>query len=190
MSQVIISFPPGSGGNHLKNLLLSDTVNFNLYQSRRVHSQPGNNFKIDQAYDKYGNTKDCILLGHFAEVMSHQEKIKLWPDPKFILISPDTYTDRELLHARRKKIGSAYNNFDVGSYFDGEQVFLYEPFIYRDCFATSMSNIMNISITEWFVLDISPVLDRVAKFLNITLDTEYCFALHDIWCKNNLDIIS
>ena len=189
MAQVLISFPPGAGGNHLKNLLMLDKIDIDkLYSSRTVHNQAGDNFKIDQAYDSNGQFKDCIVLGHFGEVMSYQEKIKTWPDRKFILISPETLGDRELLHSRWNKLGSHYQAFKLGSYYDGEQVFLYEASIFRDCFATDMHSIMNISISEWFTLDISPVLDRVSKFLNTELDIEKCLALHKIWCNNNLDI--
>ena len=190
MSQVIISFPPGAGGNHLKNLLSLDKNNIDkIYsESRTVHSQPGSNFKIAQAYDEAGNIKECVLHGHFGEVMSHRDEIKTWPNPKFILISPDTYADRQLLHARWKKLGPAYQNFKLGNYYDGEQVFLYEPFIFRDCFATHMDNIMNISISEWFIEDISAVLDKISKFLQIDLNINECQRLHKLWCNKNLDI--
>jgi len=189
LSQVLISFPPGAGGNHLKNLLVLDKIDIDkLYSSRTVHNQPGNNFKIDQAYDSNGQFKNCIVLGHFGEVMSYREKIKTWPNRKFILISPETLADRELLYSRWNKLGPPYQAFELNSYYDGEQVFLYEASMFRDCFATDMSSIMNISISEWFTLDISPVLDRVSKFLNTELDIKKCLALHKIWCDNNLDI--
>jgi hypothetical protein len=199
MAQVLISFPPGAGGNHLRNLLMLDKIDIDkLYSSRTVHNQPGHNFNIDQVYDSDGQFKDCIVLGHFGEVMSYREKIKTWPNRKFILISPETLADRELLYSRWKKLGPPYVAFESddearrrhnhNSYYDGEQVFLYEASMFRDCFATDMSNIMNIPISEWFTLDISLVLDRISKFLNTELDNEKCLALHKIWCHNNLDI--
>lgn len=188
LAQVIISFPPGAGGNHLRNLLTLHDVNVSkLYSSLRVHNQPGSNFKISQAYDNNGQVNDCVLLGHFGEVMSHRDEIRTWPNLKFILISPDTYNDRTLLHARWIKLGPSYQNFKLGSYYDGEQVFLYEAFMFRDCFATKMSNIMNISISEWFTEDISPVLDRISKFLDLDLDIDKCLHTHKLWCEKNLD---
>ena len=162
-----------------------DEVDNCLYAFPTVHSTPGGNFKVENAYTANREIKDCLLCGHFGEVMSHRDKIITWPNLKFILISPDTFQDRQLLHQRWQKLGKPYWTFQLGSYFDGEQVFLYEPFMFRDCFKVDMSAIMNISISEWFVEDITMILDRLSKFLNRDFDVMKCLDLHKRWYKHN-----
>jgi hypothetical protein len=73
-----------------------------------------------------------------------------------------------------------------GTYWDGEQVFLYEPFMYNYVFGTSFDNIMNISINEWFRPGISEILEKISSFTNTDMDLDLCLSLHEIWCRNNL----
>lgn len=184
MSPVIVAFPPAAGGNHLKNLIddraESDAVTKLYTKSQTAHSQPGCNFSEDNLIN-FG-----ITHGHFGEILSHQSLLRSIEDKKFIIISPDTPRDRELLFQRRIMLGGAYNHLLFGHYFDGEQVFLYEPFMYHYYFGTSFDNIMNISISEWFCQDITGVLNRISYFLNKPLDIEKCLELHRMWCESNL----
>jgi hypothetical protein len=154
MSVVIISFPPGAGGNHLKNILtLNDDTPLNLYNnsSGTFHAYPGNNLKETDCIVAQTMSGLHVLHGHFGEIMSYQKYIEKMPNKKFVILSPDTPHDRELLRLRQKSLGQP--SFIAGNYFDTEQVFLYEPFMYNRYFNTSMSRIMNISIS--FILFIS-----------------------------------
>jgi hypothetical protein len=98
-------------------------------------------------------------------------------------LSPDTPNDRKLLNNRRRTLGYL-NNID-GDYFDAEQVFLYEPFMYHWYFQVPMDNIMNISISEWFVTDIDAVLDRISYFLKLPMNKEQISHIHNTWVKVN-----
>ena len=116
--------------------------------------------------------------------MSYQTQIRELTDKKFIIICTDTNEDRQLLISR--KITSKYFPFYEQDYFFGEQVFLYEPFMYHHYFNVPMEAIMNIPITEWFVKDITPILKRINYFLQIDIDISKAEELHQIWYKNNL----
>ena len=57
--------------------------------------------------------------------------------------------------------------------------------MYHHYFNVSMKNIMNIPISEWFVEDISSVINKINYFLKINLDVDTVNTLHKIWHRNN-----
>jgi len=185
MTIIIISFPPSAGGNHLKNILTASNDSeyfltmYNNNNNKSFHRTPGSNLKKEDCINAISQPGTHILHGHFGEIMAHQKYIDQMLDKKFIILSPDTSEDRRLLRTRTQLLGQP--TLDAENYFDQEQVFLYEPFIYNRYFRTSMSNIMNISISEWFTNDIDSVIERLNQFLNCKLDTEYVKQLHSDW---------
>ena len=184
MTTIIIAFPPSAGGNHLKNIL---TLDYNtalaLYNKSTTtfHTQPGTNLKEQSCMDALSIPGLHILHGHFAEIMSYQKYIDQIQNKKFVILSPDTPNDRSLLRARQKSLGQNQTSLSAEDYFDQEQVFLYEPFMYTRYFNTPMSQIMNISISEWFTDNIDPVIKRLTQFLEIDLDVNRVRQLHNIW---------
>jgi hypothetical protein len=183
MTTIILPFPPGGGGNHLKNILVSNISNL-TYDSPTVHQTPGGNLQAGQVNAVLANAEAThVLHGHFGEIMSYQNQIQNIKDKKFIIICNDNSTDHRLLSERRTQLG--YYNFKNGDYFEGEQVFLYEPFMYHYYFDTPMENIMNIPISEWFVEDISSVINKINYFLKINLDVDAVNTLHKMWYRNN-----
>ena len=188
MTVAIVVFPPLAGGNHLRNLIsLSSEYNNNSFntsiyhQHRTVHARPGSNLQKEQFDNIIANS--CLLHGHFGEIMSCQHQIRAITNKKFIIICTDTNEDRILLNKR--KTANNYSPFTNQDYFFGEQVFLYEPFMYHHYFNVPMENIMNIPITEWFIKDITPVLARINYFLQIDIDMEKAKELHSIWFTKN-----
>lgn len=183
MTTIIIPFPPGAGGNHLKNILVSDILKLQ-YTNSTVHQTPGDNLQARQIETALNNPEAThVLHGHFGEIMSYQNQIRNIQDKKFIIICVDNIHDRQLLYQRQKQIGCV--TLENGGYFEGEQVFLYESFMYHHYFDVSMENIMNISISEWFVEDITPVIDKINYFLKINLNIDIVNNLHKIWYRNN-----
>jgi len=183
MTTIIIPFPPGGGGNHLKNLLV-DNISKLKYTSPTVHQTPGRNLQASQVNEVLANPDAThVLHGHFGEIMSYQNQIRDIKDKKFIIICNDNSQDHQLLSKRREQLG--YVTFKNGDYFEGEQVFLYESFMYHRYFNVPMENIMNIPISEWFVEDIKSVIDKINCFLNFNLDVDVANKLHKIWYRNN-----
>ena len=183
MSTIIISFPPAAGGNHLKNILVSDISKLQ-YASPTVHQTPGRNLQASQIETALADPENThVLHGHFGEIMSYQNQIRDIKNKKFIIICNDNSQDHQLLSKRRKQLG--YVDFKNGDYFEGEQVFLYEPFMYHHYFNESLDNIMNIPISEWFVEDITSVINRINYFLKINLNVDAVNKLHKIWYSKN-----
>lgn len=189
MASVFIVFPPGAGGNHLKNIVVSCYQNVDislLYGNykKTVHANIGLNLQYNQIENAVLHPNQVhVLHGHFGEVMSFQQQVRSLDNKKFIILSPDTPNDRQLLNARRRLLG--YKDATVGDYFDGEQVFLYEPFMYHWYFQVPMENIMNISISEWFDKDINSVLDRISYFLQLPINKEQISNIHSVWVDAN-----
>jgi hypothetical protein len=183
MTTIIIVFPPAAGGNHLKNIIAGDISKL-YYNGPTVHQSPGQNLQIKSVNEAVANSQETnILHGHFGEIMSYQNQIREIKNKKFIVICNDNAQDHLLLFTRRKRLG--YATFKKGEYFEGEQVFLYEPFMYHYYFDEPMENIMNIPISEWFVEDITSVINRINYFLKINLDVNAVNKLHNIWYRNN-----
>ena len=188
MTVAIILFPPMAGGNHLHNLIslshkYRDNFDNSIYQKNTVHARPGNNLKKEQFTSILTSNTDHLLHGHFGEIMSFQNQIREITNKKFIIICVDNDEDRQLL--KKRKITIDYSPFNTNDYFFGEQVFLYEPFMYHHYFDVPMTDIMNIPISEWFVKDITSVLARINYFLQIDIDIAEATNLHKIWYNNN-----
>lgn len=205
MSATFISYPAAAGGNHLRNLIMlaTDFSPDNPYKAsmEQQYAQNGrmfvhgadltpdnmnnlNSFKLHQAALKPSG--NFILYGHFGEVMSFRDTIKKMHDKKFILISFETQKCRDIWIKRSRKLNMGVVD-DL--YYLGEQVFLYEAFMYYDVFKAKPCNVMNIGIYEWFSHDISNVLERIGRFLPCNIDYEKCKKLHEIWLSKNLDVI-
>lgn len=172
--KTIICFPPEGGGNHCKNILEFTEENFDAYvdlyngrETHGVHAQRGHNLTKEKF------EQNNLLLGHFGEVMSLREEISAI-DKQWILISPDTYECRSILYERGRFL-------KLDEYHDHEQIFLYEPHMYNRYFSTPMSDIMNISVYEWFADDIDEVLDRLGFFLSRDIDKDKAKYLHQLW---------
>lgn len=183
MATIIIAFPPFAGGNHLKNLLTVTDKNIDSYiplynGSNTVHSHAGPgpvHSRVGHNLNKEDLSTD-LMIGHFGEIMSYQNEIRKLTNKKFIIISPDTYEDRKILSER-----FVDPELKLDSYYDHEQVFLYEPFMFYYYFGTKMKNIMNISVTELFNNNINPVIDRINYFISKDLARDQVNQLHTMW---------
>lgn len=189
MATVFVVFPPGAGGNHLRNIIVScyketDTSKLYSKQKTTVHSTMGSNLQDDQISNAVQHQDQMhVLHGHFGEIMSFQQQVRNIVDKKFVIISPDTVKDRRLLNNRRRALG--YVNDIDGDYFDGEQVFLYEPFMYHWYFQVPMDHITNISVSEWFTKDIDSVLNKLSYALRVSINKEQINYMHTNWIEAN-----
>lgn len=175
--KIIICFPPYAGGNHLKNLVSLNENNYetliDLYKEKvnRVHAHKGLNLTKEIFY------QNKIVHGHFGEIMSLRQDIED-VDKKWILLSPDTHDCRSILANR-------FDYHKLDSYFDNEQVFLYEPHMYSKYFGSKAEDIMNISVYELFSTNINNVLDRINFFLSTNIDKDKATYLHSLWKAKN-----
>ena len=117
MSATIISYIPGAGGNHLKNLMSTYTgfansseLNVKVYNGQTqppgtAHSVPGRNLH-DQVVDRVLDSSDqhWLMLGHFGELALWRDKINSISNKTWILITINSQIDRNLLKTRTERL--------------------------------------------------------------------------------------
>jgi hypothetical protein len=202
----IIAYPPGGGGNHLRNLCELDgrfqdqwpwswvreqRVGLAPYDSPpgmpgEVHSLPGRN--IHQVFVEHISRQpaaDYLLHGHFGELAPHAAAIRSWADTRWLLVTMDHEQDRYLLRQRQQRL--QYHPY----WLDEEQIFLYRAEIYTHFFAADPDKVHGISVSRLWQRDIisSGVLDEIARAFDITVDTQCAHTLHHKWCCLNFGAI-
>jgi len=202
MSINIIAYPPGGGGNHLRNLCDLDgrfqdqwpwswvreqRVGLQPYDSPQgmpgeVHNLPGRN--IHEVFVEEISMRPAahyLLQGHFGELAPHATAIRTWPDIRWLLVTMDHDQDRHLLRQRQQRL--QYHPY----WLDEEQIFLYRAEMYTHFFAAVPDRVHSVSVEQLWQRDIaaSGVLDVLAKAFNIAVDTTAAQTLHHKWCNLN-----
>lgn len=198
----IIAYPPGGGGNHLRNLCDLDgrfqdqwpwdwvreqRVGLAPYdhpygQPGEVHSLPGRN--IHEVFVEEIEVRPAahyLLQGHFGELAPHAAAIRSWPDTRWLLVTMDHQQDRDLLRQRQQRL--QYHPY----WLDEEQTFLYRPEMYTHYFAARPDSVHGISVAQLWQQDIavSGVLEAIAQAFDITVDPGAAQVLHHKWCDLN-----
>jgi hypothetical protein len=194
MSATIISYIPGAGGNHLKNLMCtysgfanSNELNVDVYNEQTqppgtAHSVPGRNLH-DQVIDRAVNSPDqhWLMLGHFGELALWREQINSISNKKWILITLNTQLDRNLLETRHERLQQHIHPY----WLNEEQLYLYQPAIYHSYFPGHTDNVLTISLKEFWNPKVDTVIGKINKFLDIDIPVEPVQQLHDLWWKYN-----
>jgi hypothetical protein len=198
----IIAYPPGGGGNHLRNLCDLDgrfqdqwpwdwvreqRVGLAPYHSPQgmpgeVHSLPGRNIhEVFVAEISARPAGDYLLQGHFGELAPHAVAIRDWPGTRWLLVTMDSEQDRQLLRQRQQRL--QYHPY----WLDEEQIFLYRAEMYTHFFAARPDRIQAISVSQLWQRDItgSGVLAAIDRAFGITVDADKAQGLHYRWCDLN-----
>ena len=198
----IIAYPPGGGGNHLRNLCDLDgrfqeqwpwawvreqRIGLLPYdtppgQPGEVHSLPGRNIHavfVEEISTQHAN--DYLLQGHFGELAPYADAIRSWPDTRWLLVTMDHDQDRHLLRERQNRL--QYHPY----WLDEEQIFLYRAEMYTQFFAARPDRVHGISVQQLWQRDItaSGALDVINKAFDITVDRAAAQSLHNKWCDLN-----
>lgn len=197
MAGTIVSYAPGAGGNHLKNIMCLDSsfgnshdLDVGVYSvdtqpPGTVHSIPGRN--VHEVYiDQYLTQpeKNFIIHGHFGELAPYRDKINSIEQKKFILIGIDTQRDQDILSKRQERLGHKQHPY----YISEEQPFLYQPAMYTSYFnGKTQEDVCVIPLYEAWHPDLKEhdIIGRLNRFLNINIDLSRAQELHDLWWKLN-----
>lgn len=198
----IIAYPPGGGGNHLKNLIdlsgrFCDQWPWPWVREQRVglvpydrpmgvpgevHSLPGRNihavFVDHVSQHPHGH---YLLHGHFGELASHADHIRTWPDVRWLVETMDEQQDRDLLRRRQHRL--AYHPY----WQDEEQIFMYRPEMYRRYFGADLDRIFVLPVAWLWQRDIvaSGVLELLHAAFGTVIDQRTAQDLHFKWCDLN-----
>lgn len=198
----IIAYPPGGGGNHLKNLiglsgLFQDQwpwpwvrehwVGLTPYDTPlgppgEVHSLPGRN--IHQVFvdhirqQSHGN---YLLHGHFGELAAHADQIRSWSGVRWLIETMDDQADRDLLRQRQHRL--QYHPY----WEDEEQIFLYRSEMYHRYFGSPRDQIHALPLRRLWQRDIvnSGVLEILQAAFALTIDPQLAQTLHGKWYDLN-----
>jgi len=202
MSINIIAYPPGGGGNHLRNICDLDgrfqdqwpwdwvreqRVGLECYDRPRsqpgvVHSLPGRNLHavfIDQIMARPDH--DYLLQAHFGELAAHASALRTWSTTKWLVLTIDHEQDRSWLRQRQQRLG--YHPY----WLDEEQIFLYRPEMYTRFFGAAEHNIHTVSVRQLWQRDIrsSGILPVIEQAFDIQIRPDAAQTLHDKWCRLN-----
>lgn len=200
----IIAYPPGGGGNHLKNLAelggnFADQWPWDWVKEQRVglepydlplgmpgevHSLPGRNMH-DVFVDHINDNQDGLYLlhGHFGELAPYAAAIRTWSHVRWLLVTMDDPLDRDLLRARQRRLD--YHPY----WLDEEQIFLYRPAMYEWYFGADQSHITLLSIRQIWHRDVvsSMMLVTLESAFDIVIDAALAQKLQDKWCNLNFE---
>jgi len=202
MSINIIAYPPGGGGNHLKNLVelggrfrdqwpwdwvREQCVGLEPYDRPlgvpgEVHSLPGRN--IHEVFVEHVTQhpyRNYLLHGHFGELARHADHIRLWPDVRWVIETMDDQQDRDLLRQRQHRL--QYHPY----WLDEEQIFLYGASMYQCYFGAEPSRIQLLPLRLLWQRDIvsSGVLEILHTAFGVDIDRQAAQWLHKKWCDLN-----
>jgi hypothetical protein len=192
MTVVVIAYPPGGGGNHLKNILCldqsfanSNDLNIDKYTGgeREVHSTTGRNMQQYRVESAESAEQDYVLHGHFGELAPWRDRINAIADKKFLVISIDSDRDQYLLDNRQHRLGQWGHEY----YLREEQPYLYRRELYQTYFTTTLENIYTIALNDFWHPDLQQykIVEQLNNFLNKNVDTEQAQFLHRHWHINN-----
>lgn len=197
MSAVIVAYCPSAGGNHLKNILsLSSTfanhseMDLSVYEridstSGAVHSIDGRNVQDIFIERMHAHPNQCWLMsGHFGE-LSPVRSALLTVEKKFVIVTIDTVQDRRLLSYRQTRLGQQCHPY----WLEEEQLYLYQPLMYRTYFDVAPENITTVSLYDlWHpTLCDGTVIDRINDFLKIDISPESALNLQKKWWQGNFE---
>jgi hypothetical protein len=192
MSVVIIAYPPGGGGNHLKNILCldksfanSNDLDINKYTSgeREVHSTTGRNMQEYRIREAETAAQDYILHGHFGELAPWRSRINAIKDKKWIIVNIDSIRDRHLLNIRQHRLGQWGHEY----YLNEEQPYLYQTEFYQSYFTSTVNAVYTISVNDLWNpnFEQSKIVQQLNVFLNKNIGQNQAQFLHNYWHNNN-----
>lgn len=202
MSVNIIAYPPGGGGNHVRNLCdltgsFDDQWPWSWVQEQRVglhpynfpptqpgvvHSLPGRNIhNVFIEHITTHNSGNYLLQGHFGELAPYAKEIRAWSQVQWLVLTMDDPEDRRLLRQRQQRLG--YHPY----WLDEEQIFLYRSEMYVQYFTAIAQNIRKLPVRDLWQRDItaSGLLITLQQAFNLVIDKEMAKTLHTKWCDLN-----
>jgi hypothetical protein len=183
---IFVLYSPGLGGNHVANLLSTDSryltkatsIDYANHNKPNAHIIMGNLENVKNAK----SIKNNIFCGHLNEFHNlYTENIICKFDNRQIIIIDFPKSFDCLAYKRYAKYSK------LKGYFSAEQKMLYSPEIFNklfnetDFFTVPAEIIFNDSIDSFF--------DYANYEMNFNLDYTECFQMHNIWIQKIKDYV-
>lgn len=192
---IIILFPPGFGGNSLRNLLGLYTGIFSKeyiedeYKNLTVHALNNKNLQSDGLKEYFSfcfskKIKTFFLCGHLGEYLQLKSFFNFLPNKKIIIFNWDNNSIEKMSY-RMYKLN--YNYLIDSLWIRREQSILYEQSNIAALLGIDLKSIITINLKDFLKMDVIPLLDFITVQNNLprSYNVELCNKLHNEWLKNN-----
>jgi len=191
----LIFYPPGSGGNHLKNLICLDTRFANtenvdheqIYWHNQasligeVPAQGGRNVhEWNMAEFTQSPDRDRILACHYGELAAWRTQIQEIVE-RSIIISIETVEDQQWLQRRQDRLGQHLHPYWISE----ELPWLYQPQMLDRYFGIDTTKTMTLPMIDFWSEDIGPTIDQLDQHLGISIPKDQAQKLHLRWREIN-----
>ena len=175
---IFVLFAPGTGGNHIANMLSTDrnfpsrtsAERYQAHDENNAHVSDIHNLRVDQMV----SIPNCnILCGHWGEYywLWDQERLDCFPNRQVVIVTLPR--PNSMAYQRYQRFGPS------SEYLVEEQRSLYTPLVIEKMFGE----------TDWIELDPDWIfcesLDRFFKFaksdMDLDLDQDQCESMHRTW---------
>ena len=194
---LIILFPPGLGGNHLRNIIMINSIfsdeslikdieryydevttnyNFAHYRERSLHRD---------VVENYINSDNNLLCGHIAEYMWASDILENLPKKLFLTIDFEKIAKESAEFSRMLKSNPSIEN----SYFFQEQATIYNLSTVAKLTNSDEIDHYRIDSSLLFTRSIDGLLDFLSRELELTYTDEQIKIIkhiHKIWAERNL----
>jgi hypothetical protein len=178
---VFVLFAPGTGGNHLANLIsTSDEFitrasleNYKNTKSKKAHFSGITNLGINDIKN-LDRSKNYVLCGHFGEfywleLNNLKNKFK---NRQIVLLQPPYNSELAT------RVYKQYNP-PLGAYYFAEQKSLYTIQVIQRLF--NENDFFEISADDIFSDDTSTILDLLNIKMNLNVDSKLINEIHKVW---------
>lgn len=193
MKLALVVYPPGAGGNHLKNLMClsrafanSSELDTAVYDAQdraqgEVWCVGGRNLQ-PIFFERMHQHPDqrWVLIAHFGEMMQHRREILQIPDIQLVIITIQDLTARRKLERRQIRLGQALHPY----WLDEELIWCYRTEMYINNFGISGDRCLEIGLQDLWHRDLV-AMAAVEKFLDIEIPKDQAAALHSKWLSAN-----
>lgn len=193
-----VIYPPGAGGNHLKNLLClpgvfanSNDLDVTVYDDDRSDRAPGEVWCVggrnlqDIFFDRLEQDQslDYVLPAHFGEMWQYRDRIQSIESKRAVLIKIDQEQARRKLDQRQMRLGQCIHPY----WLDEELTWCYQPIIYQTFFGIPESQCLELSMLDFWHHDMVDlgIVDSLESFLGVTMSRDQVRDLHKKWLRQN-----
>lgn len=196
MPNVFVVYPPGSGGNHIKNLMClsgsfinSGELDPAVYDATdrapgEVWCVGGRNLQEIFFQRILANSgSSSVLTAHFGELLAAQDWVRQVPDIRLIIITMKHGSSRRALETRQARLGQHCHPY----WLDEELVFCYQHQMYEKYLGIAPHHCIEIELEDfWHNHGSFPkVLAAIEQFLSITIPRDSACELHSKWIMHN-----
>jgi hypothetical protein len=193
----LVVYLPGSGGNHLKNLLCLSSNYANaadldpaVYEHPDPKRPPGEVWCVggrnlqDIFFERMTGHDDqnWVLAAHVGEMFQYQQQLAAIPNKKIVVISLEHEPSRRQLDSRQTRLEQCIHPY----WLDEELIWIYQPETLKKLFNQTNDQYYQLSIRDFWAADFAQQgFAKLTAWLNVDLDFNTADRYHKLWCIAN-----